>query len=70
MREVARDHASVDWPTFPLRSPSGDGPSADPVQKQVPGKWITQKGIDQPRPVTEARMSEAKYGTIIDQPSR
>src|ERR1700730_6752326 len=34
-------------------------PCADPVQKQVPGERITQKGIDSSRPVTEARMSEA-----------
>ena len=40
------DHASVDWPTGPPRTPSGDGLSADPVQKQVPGEWMTQKGID------------------------
>src|SRR6202022_5094030 len=31
-------------------------PCADPVQKHVPGEWITQKGIDSSRPVTEARM--------------
>ncbi|MCS3731739.1 hypothetical protein FHR88_006829, partial [Bradyrhizobium betae] len=24
----------------------GDGHRADPVQKQVPGEWTTQKGID------------------------
>src|SRR5258706_2767899 len=29
-------------------------PCADPVQKQVPGEWMTQKGIDSSRPVTEA----------------
>src|SRR6202022_825407 len=34
-------------------------PCADPGQKQVPGKWITQKGIDSSRPVTEA-LPEAK----------
>src|SRR6185437_11377264 len=28
-------------------------PRADPVQKQVPGERITQKGIDSSRPVTE-----------------
>jgi hypothetical protein len=28
------------------RTPSGDGHRADPVQKQVPGEWMTQKGID------------------------
>src|ERR1700733_433227 len=29
-------------------------PCADPGQKQVPGEWMTQKGIDSSRPVTEA----------------
>ena len=29
-------------------------PCADPVQKPVPGEWMTQKGIDSSRPVTEA----------------
>ena len=28
-------------------------PCADPGQKQVPGEWMTQKGIDSSRPVTE-----------------
>src|SRR5881397_1446902 len=29
-------------------------PCADPGQKPVPGEWMTQKGIDSSRPVTEA----------------
>src|SRR6202795_4950896 len=29
-------------------------PCADPGQKQVPGEWMTQKGIDSSKPVTEA----------------
>jgi len=29
-------------------------PCADPGQKQVLGEWMTQKGIDSSRPVTEA----------------
>src|ERR1700675_4682647 len=28
-------------------------PCADPGQKQVPGEWMTQKGIDSSKPVTE-----------------
>src|SRR6266478_6366542 len=28
-------------------------PCADPGQKQAPGEWMTQKGIDSSRPVTE-----------------
>src|SRR5947209_4961561 len=35
-------------------------PCADPVQKQVSGEWMTQKGIDSSRPVTEARMERSK----------
>src|ERR1700737_4693004 len=35
-------------------------PCADPVQKHVPGEWITQKGIDSSRPVTEARMERSE----------
>src|SRR6266436_7898357 len=37
-------------------------PCADPGQKPVPGEWMTQKGIDSSRPVTEAsraKLSEA-----------
>ncbi|MGA2999800.1 hypothetical protein, partial [Bradyrhizobium sp.] len=45
---------TADWPAYPPRTPSGDGLCADPGQKQVPGKWITQIGIDSSRPVTEA----------------
>src|SRR5207247_475981 len=33
-------------------------PCADPGQKPVPGEWMTQKGIDSSRPVTE--VSRAK----------
>src|SRR6202035_2132467 len=36
----------VDWSASPLRAPSGGGPGADPVQKRVPGEWMTQKGVD------------------------
>ena len=33
-------------------------PCADPGQKQVPGEWMTQKGIDSSRPVTEASCAQ------------
>jgi hypothetical protein len=49
---------SVDWPAYPLQTPSGGGPCADPGQKQDPGERIPRKwrrGIDKPRPVTEGR---------------
>src|SRR5207302_10076202 len=45
-------------PTHPIRR----RPCADPVQKQVSGEWMTRKGIDSSRPVTEARMSVAICG--------
>ena len=51
---------TADWPVYPPRTPSGDGLCADPGQKQVPGKWITQKGIDSSRPVTEASYAKVK----------
>ncbi len=38
----------------PLMNPIRRRPCADPGQKQVPGEWMTQKGIDSSRPVTEA----------------
>ena len=47
--------------THPIRR----RPCADPVQKQVSGEWMTQKGIDLSRPVTEARMSVAKSGANL-----
>jgi len=45
-REAAHDRAFVDWPTCSSCTPSGGGLSADPVQKQVLGERIPQKGID------------------------
>src|SRR5438876_4687750 len=42
--------------THPIRR----RPCADPVQKQVSGEWMTQKGIDLSRPVTEARMERSE----------
>ena len=66
IREVAIEHASVDWPALSSTNTIRRRPPADPVQKQVPGDWMTQKGIDQSRPVTEARMSEAKSGSGIE----
>ena len=38
-------------------------PCADPEQKQVPGEWITQKGIDSSRPVTEASCAKVEVTT-------
>src|ERR1700680_2482650 len=40
-------------------------PCADPGQEQVPGKWITQKGIDSSRPVTEASRAKCKKHTSV-----
>src|SRR5258706_4879477 len=36
-------------------------PCADPGQKQVPGEWMTQEGIDSSRPVTEGPLQKARY---------
>src|SRR5438874_12654737 len=60
IRDVAHDHASVDWPTYPLRTPSGDGPAPIPYRSKCPAKRTTQKGIDSSRPVTEARMKRSE----------
>src|SRR5262245_30951575 len=60
MRDGAIDHASVDWPTSSPTYPIRRRPCADPVQKQVPGGWMTQKGIDSSTPVTEARMERSE----------
>jgi hypothetical protein len=42
-------------------------PCADPGQKQVPGEWMTQKGIDSSRPVTEeaSRAERTKHTSIV-----
>src|ERR1700722_2509571 len=45
---------SAVWPTCSSMNPIRRRPRADPGQKPVPGEWITQKGIDSSRPVTEA----------------
>jgi hypothetical protein len=39
------DHAFVDWPTSSSMNPIRRRPRADPVQKQVPGDRMTQKGL-------------------------
>jgi hypothetical protein len=44
----------ADWPTCSSMNPIRRRPCADPGQKPVPGEWMTQKGIDSSRPVTEA----------------
>src|SRR3984893_15169180 len=51
---------SADWPTCSSMNPIRRRPRADPVQKQVTGEWITQKGIDSSRPVTVARMKRGE----------
>ena len=41
-------------------------PCADPGQKPVPGEWMTQKGIDSSRPVTEAsRANVSKHTSVV-----
>ena len=47
------DHAYLDWPTHSSSDPIRWRPCADPGQKQELGDWMTQKGIDLSRPVTE-----------------
>src|SRR2546430_11794115 len=50
----------------PLMNPIRRRPCADPGQKQVPGEWMTQKGIDSSRPVTEAsRAKVIKHTSIV-----
>src|ERR1700689_2354995 len=38
------NHAHVDWPAYPLQTPSGGGLRADPVQKQDPAKRTLASG--------------------------
>src|ERR1700681_2723842 len=42
-------------------------PCADPGQKQVPGEWMTQKGIDSSKPVTEeaSRAKMIKHTSVV-----
>jgi len=55
------DHATVDWPTCPLQTPSNGGRSAAPGQKQDPGQRTiaTRRGIDKTRPYRSARMARS-----------
>ena len=57
------DHAYLDWPTHSSSDPIRWRPCADPGQKQELGDWMTQKGIDLSRPVTEAHfgLTPKKY---------
>src|SRR5262249_51657206 len=50
---VTHEHATVDWSTYPLRTPSGGGLAPTPDRSKYPARWTMQKGIDQSRPVTE-----------------
>src|SRR6266550_1491343 len=49
----------------PLMNPIRRRPCADPGQKQVPGEWMTQKGIDSSRPVTEASHAVKKAYELV-----
>src|SRR6266403_1360168 len=49
----------------PLMNPIRRRPCADPGQKQVPGEWMTQKGIDSSRPVTEASHAMKKAYELV-----
>jgi hypothetical protein len=40
-------------------------PCADPGQKQVPGEWMTQKGIDSSMPVTEAACAKCRAHALV-----
>src|SRR6202140_2348528 len=53
MRDVASRPRIRRLADLSSANPIGWRPCADPVQKQVPGEWMTQKGIDLSRPVTE-----------------
>src|SRR5262249_48891573 len=63
MRVVASNTFNVDWPALSSSDPIRWRPRADPVQKHDPGemdprKW--KRGIDKPRPVTEARIERKR----------
>src|SRR5262249_31793853 len=63
MRVVASNTFNVDWPALSSSDPIRWRPRADPVQKHDPGemdprKW--KRGIDKPRPVTEARIERSE----------
>jgi hypothetical protein len=57
---------TVDWPTYPLQTPSGGGRLRRPRTEARPRrkdarKW--RKGIDKPSPVTEARMPRGEVSS-------
>src|ERR1700721_3436715 len=56
---------SADWPTCSSMNPIRRRPRADPGQKPVPGEWITQKGIDSSRPVTEASCAKVESTRVV-----
>src|SRR3984885_14929007 len=55
---------SADWPTCSSMNPIRRRPRADPGQKPVPGEWITQKGIDSSRPVTEGPLQKPRVQRV------
>src|ERR1700722_1093654 len=56
---------SAVWPTCSSMNPIRRRPRADPGQKPVPGEWITQKGIDSSRPVTEASCAKVESTRVV-----
>jgi hypothetical protein len=57
---------SADWPTCSSMNPIRRRPRADPGQKPVPGEWITQKGIDSSRPVTEGPLQKPRVRISVE----
>jgi hypothetical protein len=60
---------TVDWPTYPLQTPSGGGRLRRPRTEARPRrkdarKW--RKGIDKPRPVTEARIERSEIRVTVE----
>src|SRR5262249_30440990 len=60
IRDVAFDHALVDWPTCPLYEPHQATALRRSRTEAGSSDRITQKGIDLSRPVTEARIERQR----------
>jgi len=59
---VASDHAHVDWPTYPLQTPSGGGRAPTPDRSETPAKGFLasgQEGLTNQGPLQKSAISVA-----------
>src|SRR5216684_4284222 len=54
-----REHANVDWSTYPLPTPSGGGPAPTPYRSETPAIGHRKKGLTNRGPLQKGGQSEA-----------